>query len=98
MGIHLLCVRETDRAFQVQEGMLILTFLLLRGLISVVLQGLAAGPEPYTCTITPRPGRKEVVEKELLEAIETFKKFEEGITKDDAEFLANARAAIRVRP
>ncbi|KAJ7916679.1 cytochrome P450 [Mycena leptocephala] len=55
-------------------------------------KGLSTAPRPFKCNITPRsPERAEIIEREFLEAADTFSKFEFGLSPEDQEFVANSR-------
>ncbi|KAJ7279289.1 cytochrome P450 [Mycena rebaudengoi] len=56
-------------------------------------KGLLPIPRPFRCKITPRSAKKaEIIEREFLEAADTFSKFEFGLSREDKEFVANSRA------
>ncbi|KAJ7890000.1 cytochrome P450 [Mycena leptocephala] len=55
-------------------------------------KGISTSPEPFKCRITPRAtGKAKIIERELLEAADTFSKFEIGLGTDDKQFLAQSR-------
>ncbi|KAJ7149143.1 cytochrome P450 [Mycena filopes] len=56
------------------------------------IPGLTIKPLPFKCRITPRTeGKAEIIEREFLEATETFAKFEFELSAEDLEFVANER-------
>ncbi|KAJ7202055.1 cytochrome P450 [Mycena pura] len=56
-------------------------------------KGILTGPNPFRCKITPRSVEKaEIIEREFLEAADTFSKFESGLSQEDKEFVAKSRA------
>ncbi|KAJ7489151.1 cytochrome P450 [Mycena latifolia] len=56
-------------------------------------KGILTGPCPFRCKITPRTTEKaEIIEREFLEATDTFSKFEFGLSAEDQEFVAQSRA------
>ncbi|KAJ7445976.1 cytochrome P450 [Mycena galericulata] len=56
------------------------------------MKGLATGPTPFKCRITPRTAEKaEIIRREFLEAADTFSKFEYGLSPEDKEFVAKSR-------
>ncbi|KAF8176366.1 cytochrome P450, partial [Mycena galopus ATCC 62051] len=59
-------------------------------------KGVLTGPRPFKCKITPRSAeRAELIEREFLEAADTFSKFEFGLSAEDQEFVAKSRAAVK---
>ncbi|KAJ7779139.1 cytochrome P450 [Mycena metata] len=55
-------------------------------------KGILTGPCPFKCKITPRSAEKvEIIEREFLEARDTFAKFEFGLSPEDKEFVAKSR-------
>ncbi|KAJ7621360.1 cytochrome P450 [Roridomyces roridus] len=60
---------------------------------SAYLRGVISAPGPFKCTITPRSKeRADIIENELFEATDTFRKFEYGLSAEDKEFVAKSRA------
>ncbi|KAJ7746427.1 cytochrome P450 [Mycena maculata] len=60
---------------------------------SAYLNGLATGPRPFKCRITPRSAEKaEIIRREFLGAADTFSKFEFGLSAEDKEYVAKSRA------
>ncbi|KAJ7040944.1 cytochrome P450 [Mycena alexandri] len=58
------------------------------------IPGLTIKPLPFRCRIIPRTdGKAEIIEREFLEATETFTKFEFELTPEDQEFVAKERAS-----
>ncbi|KAI0698161.1 cytochrome P450 [Cytidiella melzeri] len=58
-------------------------------------QALASSPNPFKCTVKPRSARHaEIIRQRFLEATPTLEQFEHGISKEDAAFLAAARAEV----
>ncbi|KAJ7640418.1 cytochrome P450 [Mycena polygramma] len=56
-------------------------------------RGILTGPCPFKCKITPRTREKaEIIEREFLEAADTFSKFESGLSAEDKEFVKQSRA------
>ncbi|KAJ7276612.1 cytochrome P450 [Mycena rebaudengoi] len=56
-------------------------------------KGFVSTPCPFRCKITPRSAMKaEIIEREFLDASDTFSKFEFGLSPEDREFVANSRA------
>ncbi|KAJ7763169.1 cytochrome P450 [Mycena maculata] len=56
-------------------------------------KGATMGPSPFKCNITPRSKEKaEIIEREFLEAADTFSKFEFGLNPEDQEFVTKSRA------
>jgi hypothetical protein len=61
-----------------------------------LVQGLATAPMPFKCRITPRTAvTAKVIEHEFLEAVDTFSKFEVGLSPEDNEFVARLREHAR---
>ncbi|KAJ7843055.1 cytochrome P450 [Mycena olivaceomarginata] len=59
-------------------------------------KGILTGPRPFKCKISPRSVEKaEIIEREFLEAADTFSKFEFGLSSEDKEFVANSRVHVR---
>ncbi|KAJ7312979.1 cytochrome P450 [Mycena albidolilacea] len=59
-------------------------------------KGILTGPRSFKCKITPRSAEKaEIIEREFLEAADTFSKFEFGLSSEDKEFVANSRVHVR---
>ena len=59
------------------------------------MQGLATGPLPFKCKISPRTAAKaEIIQYEFLEAADTFSKFEFELSPEDKEFVAKSRARV----
>ncbi|KAF7369266.1 putative cytochrome P450 [Mycena venus] len=55
-------------------------------------KGILTAPRPFKCKITPRSTEKaELIEREFLEAADTFSKFEFGISPEDKAFVAESR-------
>ncbi|KAJ7040918.1 cytochrome P450 [Mycena alexandri] len=55
-------------------------------------KGILTGPCPFKCKITPRSAEKvEIIEREFLEARDTFSKFEFGLSPEDKEFVGKSR-------
>ncbi|KAJ6537374.1 cytochrome P450 [Mycena vulgaris] len=55
--------------------------------------GAATAPLPFKCRITPRSTEKaKIIEREFLDAADTFAKFEVGLSQEDKEFVAKSRA------
>ncbi|KAJ6482546.1 cytochrome P450 [Mycena sanguinolenta] len=60
------------------------------------LSGLSAKPRPFKCRITPRtPEKAEIIELELLNAIEMLSKFEFDLCPEDQEYIAKTRSPGR---
>ncbi|KAJ7443872.1 cytochrome P450 [Mycena latifolia] len=58
-------------------------------------QGLASGPLPFKCKITPRTAEKaRIIGREFSEARDTFSKFEFGLSPGDIKFVANSRHQV----
>jgi hypothetical protein len=58
-------------------------------MLTVFVQGISTSPEPFRCRITPRTtGKAKIIEREFLEAADTFSKFEIGLSADDKQFVA----------
>ncbi|KAJ6527186.1 cytochrome P450 [Mycena capillaripes] len=58
-------------------------------------KGILTGPNPLKCRITPRSVEKaEIIERQFLEAADTFSKFEFGLSAEDKEFVAKSRVPI----
>jgi hypothetical protein len=56
------------------------------------VQGISTSPEPFRCRITPRTtGKVKIIEREFLEAADTFLKFEIGLGADDKQFVAQSQ-------
>ncbi|KAJ7665797.1 cytochrome P450 [Mycena rosella] len=56
-------------------------------------KGIGTAPCPYKCAITPRTAEKaEIIEREFLEAADTFSKFEVGLSPEDQAFVMQSRA------
>jgi len=56
-------------------------------------EGVATGPLPFKCRITPRTQEKvKIIQREFLGAADTFAKFEVGLSPEDKEFVAKSRA------
>ncbi|KAF8209627.1 cytochrome P450 [Mycena galopus ATCC 62051] len=59
-------------------------------------KGILAGPRPFKCKITPRSTeRAELIEREFLEAADTFSKFEFGLSQEDQEFVAKSKIHVK---
>jgi len=55
-------------------------------------KGILTAPCPFRCKITPRSAEKaEIIEHQFLEAVDTFSKFEFGLSQEDKEFVAKSR-------
>jgi len=55
--------------------------------------GIATAPLPFKCRITPRSTEKaKIIEREFLDAADTFAKFEVGLSQEDKELVAKLRA------
>ncbi|KAJ7279406.1 cytochrome P450 [Mycena rebaudengoi] len=55
-------------------------------------KGILQAPRPFRCKITPRSAEKaEIIEREFLEAADTFSKFEVGLSQEDRDFVARSR-------
>ncbi|KAJ7143019.1 cytochrome P450 [Mycena epipterygia] len=55
-------------------------------------QGIGTAPRPFKCRITARTtGKADIIQREFLEAADTFSKFEVGLSPDDKEFVAKSR-------
>ncbi|KAF7333382.1 putative cytochrome P450 [Mycena venus] len=55
--------------------------------------GLENAPQPFKCLITPRSTEKaKIIEREFLDAADTFAKFEVGLNEEDKEYVAKLRA------
>ncbi|KAJ7657112.1 cytochrome P450 [Mycena rosella] len=56
-------------------------------------KGILTGPKPFRAKITPRTAEKaEIIEREFLEAADTFSKFEFGLSPEEKEFVVQSRA------
>ncbi|KAK7052035.1 putative cytochrome P450 [Favolaschia claudopus] len=56
-------------------------------------KGIGTGPRSFKCKITPRSAEKaNIIEREFLEAANTFSKFEFGLSEEDKEFVMRSRA------
>jgi hypothetical protein len=65
---------------------------ILQAYVTKIAQGLLAVPRPFRCKITPRSAEKaEIIEREFLEAADTFSKFEVGLSQEDRGFVAKSR-------
>ncbi|KAJ7444582.1 cytochrome P450 [Mycena galericulata] len=55
-------------------------------------KGLATGPLPFRCKITPRTSEKaDIIRREFLDAADIFSKFEFGLSPEDKAFVARSR-------
>ncbi|KAJ7472463.1 hypothetical protein B0H11DRAFT_1729519, partial [Mycena galericulata] len=55
-------------------------------------KGILTAPCPFKCKITPRTAQKaEIIEREFVEAADTFSKFEFGLSAEDKEFVVKSR-------
>jgi len=55
-------------------------------------KGILSAPRPFKCKIAPRSMEKaEIIEREFLEAADTFSKFEFGLSREDKAFVAESR-------
>ncbi|KAJ6551143.1 cytochrome P450 [Mycena capillaripes] len=55
--------------------------------------GLTSKPRSFGCRITPRTAEKaEIIEREFLDAADTFAKYEFGLSPEDQEYVAKSRA------
>ncbi|KAK7052015.1 putative cytochrome P450 [Favolaschia claudopus] len=55
-------------------------------------KGIGTGPRSFRCKITPRSAEKaDIIEREFLEAADTFSKFEFGLSEEDKEFVVRSR-------
>ncbi|KAJ6584471.1 cytochrome P450 [Mycena capillaripes] len=55
-------------------------------------KGVTTSPLPFQCRITPRtPEKASIIEREFLEAADTFSKFEQALSSEDKDFLAKSR-------
>ncbi|KAJ7745917.1 CHAT domain-containing protein [Mycena maculata] len=60
-----------------------------------VVQGVATGPLPFRCRLTPRTLEKaEIISREFLEAGDIFVKFEFGLSVEDKEYVSQLWAHI----
>ncbi|KAJ6564650.1 cytochrome P450 [Mycena capillaripes] len=58
--------------------------------------GIVTPPRPFKCKITPRSAEKaEIIEREFLEAADTFSKYEFGLSQEDREFVDQSRVHAR---
>ncbi|KAJ7677851.1 cytochrome P450 [Mycena polygramma] len=56
------------------------------------LPGLTSKPRSFKCRIAPRTAEKaEIIEREFLEATDTFSKFEFGLSAEDRAYVASSR-------
>ncbi|KAK7031112.1 hypothetical protein VNI00_013717 [Paramarasmius palmivorus] len=56
-------------------------------------RGILTAPMPFRCAITPRSAeRVELIEREFHEAMDTFSKFEYGLSKEDQEYVRKYRS------
>ena len=56
------------------------------------VQGLTSKPRAFKCRITPRTAEKaEIIQREFLEAADTFSKFEFDLCPKDQEYVAKSR-------
>ncbi|KAJ6569170.1 cytochrome P450 [Mycena capillaripes] len=59
-------------------------------------KGLASTPYPFKCRIAPRTAEKvKIIEREFLEATDTFSKFEVELSLEDKEVLKKSRGSSR---
>jgi len=58
-------------------------------------KGILTGPEPFKCSITPRPGRAEMIESQFADAIDAFLPYEELLAAEDKAWVAKLRASLR---
>jgi hypothetical protein len=59
------------------------------------VQGLTAKPRSFRCKITPRsPVKAEIIDRECLEAADTFAKYEFGLSLEDQEYVAKSRGDL----
>ncbi|KAF7333337.1 putative cytochrome P450 [Mycena venus] len=57
------------------------------------VKGITTAPLPFKCRITPRSTAKaKIIEREFLDAADTFAKFEIGLNEGDKEYAAKSRA------
>ncbi|KAJ7916802.1 cytochrome P450 [Mycena leptocephala] len=57
--------------------------------------GLTAKPRSFRCKITPRsPVKAEIIDRECLEAADTFAKYEFGLSLEDQEYVAKSRGDL----
>ncbi|KAF7333381.1 Cytochrome p450 [Mycena venus] len=57
------------------------------------IMGIANAPQPFKCLITPRSTEKaKIIEREFLDAADTFSKFEVDLNDEDKEYVSKLRA------